>query len=171
MKTNLTFFGSSIAICVAMIACENMDQNLMPDFVNLKIADNGRIKSYNNPIFPKWEGELSLAVDNKMPPASESRIYAMVTVAMHDTLNNVVPVYEIYAPDNSGADTREVSKKNISLFADAAAAEAAHVVLVVLAPGSAESANSLLTECLAQIEESDFKSRGIQTGKDAASTR
>lgn len=45
---------------------------------------------------------------------------------------------------------------------------AAHDVLVVLSPGSAASANSLLTETLAQIEESEFKARGIQIGKDAA---
>jgi hypothetical protein len=168
MKTNLKLLGSSLAICVAMIACQNKDQDLMPESVDFKSANNGMIKSYENAVVLKWDEALSLAVDNKMPPASESRIYAMVTLAMHDALNNVVPRYETYALDNSGVDAKDVSKKNIQLIADAAVAQAAHDVLVVLAPGSAASANSLLTECLAQIEESEFKARGIQTGKDAA---
>ena len=128
------------------------------------------IKSYENAIVLKWDEALSLAVDNKMPPASESRIYAMVSLAMHDALNNVVPKYGTYALNNSGVDAKDVSKKNIRLIADAAVAQAAHDVLVVLAPGSATSADSLLTDCLAQIEESEFKVRGIQTGKDAASS-
>jgi hypothetical protein len=168
MKTNLKFFGSFLAICFAMIACEKKDQNPLTDSLFLKSANNGMIKSYENAIVLKWDEALSLAVDNMMPPPVESRIYAMVTLAMHDALNNVVPRYETYALDNKLVDAKDVSKKNIHSIADAAVAQAAHDVLVALAPGSAENANSLLTECLAQIEESDFKARGIQTGKDAA---
>jgi hypothetical protein len=160
MKTKLTLFGSSLAMCVAMIACENDG----PDPVD----SDGIIKSYDNAVVLKWDEVLSLAVDNNMPPPAESRIYAMVTLAMHDALNNVVPKYETYALNNSGVDVQDVSKKNIGSIADAAVAQAAHDVLVVLAPSSVVSADSLLTECLAQIEESEFKSRGIQTGKDAA---
>jgi hypothetical protein len=164
MKTNLLLFGSSLVMCVAMIACENKD----PNPVDLKSVSDGIIKSYDNAVVLKWDESLSLAVDNKMPAASESRIYTMVTLAMHDALNNVIPMYETYALDNSGVDKKDVSKENIHLIADAAVAQAAHDVLVALAPGSAASADSLLTECLAQIEESEFKARGIQTGKDAA---
>ena len=137
--------------------------------MTLKAANNGMIKSYDNAVVLKWDEALSQAVDNKMPPPAESRIYAMVTLAMHDALNNVVPKYETYALDNSGVDAKDVSKKNIHWIADAAVAQAAHDVLVALVPGSAASADSLLTDCLAQIEESEFKARGIQTGKDAAS--
>jgi hypothetical protein len=161
MKTKLTLFGSSLAMCVAMIACENDG----PDPVD----SDGIIKSYDNAVVLKWDEVLSLAVDNKMPPPAESRIYAMVTLAMHDALNNVVPKYETYALNNSGVDEKDISKDNIHSIADAAVAQAAHDVLVVLLPGTTTSADSLLTDCLAQIEESEFKSRGIQTGKDAAS--
>ena len=124
---------------------------------DLRSANNGIIKSYDNAVVLKWDEALSLAVDNKMPPPAESRIYAMVTLAMHDALNNVVPKYETYALNNSGVDAKDVSKKNIGSIADAAVAQAAHDVLVVLAPGSAASADSLLTECLAQIEESNLR--------------
>lgn len=169
MKTNLKLFGSSLVICVAMIACENKDQDLKSESVDLKSANNGMIKSYVNAVVLKWDEALSQAVDNKMPPASESRIYAMVTLAMHDALNNVVPKYETYALDNSGVNAKDVSKKNIQLIGDAAVAQAAHDVMVVLAPGASASADLLLSECLSQIEESELKERGIQTGKDAAS--
>jgi len=168
MKKNLKFFGSALALCVAMIACEKSDQDMRPEFDDLKNANNGMIKSYDNAVVLKWNEALSLAVDNKMPPPSEARIYAMVTLAVHDALNNVVPKYETYALDNRGVDAKGISKKNIYSPANAAVAQAAHDVLVVLAPGSAASANSLLNECLAEIEESELKTLGIQIGKDAA---
>jgi len=168
MKTNLKLFGSSLAICVAMSACENNDQN--PDPSNPANAYNALIELYDNAVVLKWDEALSLTVDNKMPPASEARIYAIVTLAMHDALNNVVPKYEAYALDNSGVDAKDVSENNIQTVADAAVAQAAHDVLVVLAPAAAARADSLLTAGLAQIEESEFKDRGIQSGKDAASS-
>jgi hypothetical protein len=62
MKTNLKLFGSMLAICIAMIACDNKDQYI----VDLKSANNGMIKSYNNAVVLKWDEALSLAVDNKM---------------------------------------------------------------------------------------------------------
>jgi len=36
-----------------------------------------------------------------IPPMLESRIYAMVNVAMHDALNNIVPKYQTYALNNA----------------------------------------------------------------------
>jgi hypothetical protein len=116
----------------------------------------------------KWNEALSQAVDNKMPPPAESRIYAMVTIAVHDALNNVVPKYETYAMDNSWNDGKEVSKKTIYPVADAAVAQAAHDVLVALYPLSKPNADDLLTTCLSEIEDSELKDQGIQIGKDAA---
>ena len=168
MKKDLKLFGTALAVIVAMISCESDIQEPDPEFVDLKSANNGMIKSYDNTVVLEWNEALSLAVDNKMPPAPEARIYAMVTLAVHDALNNVVPRYETYALDNRWVSAKEISKKNIYSIADAAVAQAAHDVLVVLSPGSAANANSLLTETLAQIEESEFKARGIQIGKDAA---
>jgi hypothetical protein len=80
----------------------------------------------------------------------------------------VVPDYETYALDNSSADYKEISKKNIYPIANAAVAQAAHDALVALVPASAASAGALLTTSLAEIEESELKARGIQIGKDAA---
>jgi hypothetical protein len=115
-----------------------------------------------------WNELLSQTIDNKMPPAPEARIYAMVTLAVHDALNNVVPDYETYALNNQGAYYKDISKNNINSIADAAVAQAAHDALVALAPTSAANVKTLLTSSLAAIEESEFKVRGIQIGKDAA---
>lgn len=168
MKKNLKLFGSSLALCLALIACEKNDQGLKPEFNDLKNANNGMIKSYDNSVVLTWNEALSQAVDNKMPPASEARIYVMVTLAVHDALNNVVPKYETYALDNSGVDAKDISKKNIHPIAHAAVAQAAHDALVALVPASAPNAGPLLTSSLAEIEESEYKAMGIQIGKDAA---
>ena len=170
MKKNLKIFGSTLVVCMAMIACEQDELDPMPDFDDLKKANDGMIKSYDNTMVLTWNEALSMAVDNKMPPAAEARIYAMVSLAVHDALNNVVPKYETYALDNSGVDTKEVSKKNIYSVANAAVAQAAHDAMVTLVPASAVNAGNLLNSGLAEIEESEFKARGIQIGKDAASS-
>jgi hypothetical protein len=168
MKTHLKLIGGALAVCVAMMACESEDQDLIPEFEDLKTANNGMIKSYDNAVILKWNEALSLVIANKMPPASEARIYVMVTLAVHDALNNVVPKYETYALDNSRVKAKDISKKNIYGITNAAVSQAAHDAMVALAPASAGKADSLLTACLAEIEDSELKDRGIQIGKDAA---
>jgi hypothetical protein len=159
MKNRLKLLGSAFTVFVALIACEKSDTG--PEFDALKGA-------YDNVVVLKWDEALSLAVDNKMPPASEARIYAIVTLAIHDALNNVIPIYETYALDNRNVYTNDISKENIYSITNAAVAQAAHDAMIVLTPGSAASADLLLNECLAEIEESESKTRGIQIGKDAA---
>lgn len=168
MKKKLKFIGAALAVCIAMISCEKDDQDLMPESVELKKANNGMIKAYDNAVVISWNETLSLAIDNKMPPATEARIYAIVTLAVHDALNNVVPKFETYALDNCMVKAKDISKKNINSIANAAVAQAAHDAMVTLVPASAVNAGSLLTSCLEAIEESEFKDRGIQIGKDAA---
>lgn len=168
MKKNFKIISCTLVLCIAMFACENDDLFPNPDFVELKKANLGMIKSFDNVMVLKWNEALSLAVDNKMPAPAESRIYAMVSLAVHDALNNAVPIYETYALDNSEAFYKDISKKNILSIANAAVAQAAHDALVALVPASAATAATLLTSSLGEIEESEFKDRGIQAGKDAA---
>ena len=168
MKKNFKILGSTLVVLFAMISCEYYEMDSISGSVELKRANNGMIKSYDNTMVLKWNEALSTAIDAKMPPPAESRIYAMVTLAMHDALNNVVPKYETYAMDNSWNDGKEVSKKTIYTVADAAVAQAAHDVLVTLYPLSQQNADDLLSTCLAEIEDSELKSEGIQIGADAA---
>ncbi|MDP2889597.1 MAG: vanadium-dependent haloperoxidase [Bacteroidota bacterium] len=168
MKKKLTLYGSTLIVLFAMYACDKKELDQITDFGELKRANNGMIKSYNNATVLKWDEALSMAIDNKMPAPAESRIYAMVTLAMHDALNNVVPKYETYALDNSWNDGKEVSKKTIYSVADAAVAQAAHDVLVALYPNSKQNADDLLASGLSEIEDTELKDSGIQIGKDAA---
>ena len=111
MKKISKLFGIALAACLAMIACESDNQEFVPESVDLKSANNGMIKSYDNVFVVRWNEALSLAIDNRMPPASEARIYVIVSLAVHDALNNVVPVYETYALDNRWVNYREISKE------------------------------------------------------------
>ena len=168
MKTSLKLIGGVFILCIAMIACEKDEVVMNSDFDDLKKANLGMIKSYDNTMVLKWNELLSLAVDNKMPPPAEARIYAMVTLAVHDALNNTVPIYETYALDNQGAYYKDISKKNIYTIANAAVAQAAHDVLVALVPAQAANAGNLLSLSLEEVEDTELKYRGIQIGKDAA---
>lgn len=168
MKKQLKLFGSILTLCIAVIACEKNEIEPIPELIELKKANNGMIKSYDNSMILKWNEALSMAIDAKLPAPVESRIYAMVTLAMHDALNNVVPKYETYALDNSWNDGKEVSKKTIYQAADAAVAQAAHDVLIALYPTWKANADELLVTSLSGIMESAEKSLGIQVGKDAA---
>jgi hypothetical protein len=168
MKKNVKFIGSTLLVFLVMIACENNQLEQVSDFNELKKANMGMIKAYDNAMVLTWNEALSKAIDTKVPAPVEARIYAMVSLTVHDALNNVVPKYETYALDNSWNDGKEVSKKTIYQVADAAVAQAAHDVLIVLYPAWKADADILLTSSLSGIMESEEKSLGIQVGKDAA---
>ena len=168
MKRKFKVLVSTLIVLFSMYSCEKNEMDTVQNSGELKRANNGMIKSYDNTMVLKWNEALSTAIDNKMPLAVESRIYAMVTIAMHDALNNVVPKYETYAMDNSWNDGKEVSKKTIYSAADAAVAQAAHDVLVTIYPPSNLIVDDVLNNSLAGIEASEYKDMGIQIGKDAA---
>jgi len=94
-----------------------------------------------------------------LPPMPESRIYAMVQIAVHDALNNITPRYHTYALSNAG-----------DRFAhpDAAVAQAAHDVIVNQLPPQQAFADNLLATSLNAIANGDAKTRGIALGKAAA---
>ena len=133
-----------------------------------KIYYERLIKSYEPKIVLKWDEALGAAVDNKMSQSAQARIYAMVTLAMHDALNNVIPKYETYALPYNYLNAKDISKENISKIADAAVSQSAHDVLVALFPASLANADNLLMTCLSEIENSPLKEIGITIGKEAA---
>lgn len=154
-------------------SCEKDELETDPflDSADLKAVENfnnGMINSYSPEVLLQWNELLSESVDNSMPLPAEAKVYAMVTLAIHDALNNVVPRYETYALDNLGVDAGDITKKNIHSIADAAVSQAARDMLVVLDPGATSAADELLSSVLSNIPDSELKSRGIQTGMDAA---
>ncbi len=168
MKKQLRLLGTALILGVALNSCEKDDGFERPAVSDFKISYNGLIKPSDNSVILAWNEAVSLAVDNRMPPPPEARIYAMVMLAMHDALNNVVPVYETYALDNYGVSTVGITRENVQGLADAAVSQAAHDMLTALLPATVPSAGDLLLSCLAGIEDSDLKTRAIDAGALAA---
>jgi len=105
-----------------------------------------------------------------IPPFIESRFYAMVNIAMHDALNNIVPKYKTYA-------LQSASDKKAN--PDAAVAKAAYDVITsffgklnppenVTPRPVQDYIDNLLTQSLNTIENDDAKMRGISLGAASA---
>jgi PAP2 superfamily len=105
----------------------------------------------------------------RIPPFRESHYYAMVNIAVHDALNNIVPKYKSYALNARDKDADP----------GAAVAQAAHDVITFffrkLNPPAnntpqlvQDSIHNLLTQSLNSIPNGEAKSKGIALGVAAA---
>ena len=94
------------------------------------------------------------------PPMIESRIFAMVNVAMHDALNNIKPKYKTYALVSLDRDADP----------EAAVAQAAYDILIVEAPWYKDKYDSLLALSLNPVGDGDVKVKGIVLGHAAAAS-
>ncbi len=169
MKTKFKLVTGTLILFVMLVSCEK-DEMVTQDISEaamLRTYNNGMIKSYNSETVLAWN-ELISVINSSMPPTAEAKIYAMVTLAMHDALNNVVPKYETYALDNASVDASDISKKNITYIANAAVAQAARNVLIAVFPSATISANNLLATTLAAIPNEEHKEKGILIGQNAA---
>ncbi|HEX5085321.1 MAG TPA: vanadium-dependent haloperoxidase [Blastocatellia bacterium] len=86
------------------------------------------------------------------------RAHAMMHIAIHDSLNAVIPLYRQFA--NRGFD--------LSAHPIAAAAQAAHDVVLSQYPGAQEKLDVELTNWLSRIPDSPQKTRGISLGRQSA---
>jgi len=105
-----------------------------------------------------------------IPPFIEGRYFAMVNVAMHDALNNIVPKYKTLALQNA---------RDKDADPDAAVAKAAYDVItfffgklnppaLVTPPAIQEYINNLYTQSLNSIPDGNAKTKGIALGAAAA---
>jgi len=155
MKTcKHAYLCMAVLLCTTISACRKEAQVL-------PLAENPTV--YTPEMVLTWNLAGTLAVRNSgsVPPIFpmiESRMYAMINVAMHDALNTIEPRYARYAlsiPVNANAN------------ANAAVAQAAHDVIIALIPNQKQAADSLLMLSLDTIT-ADNKSAGIEIGKAAA---
>jgi len=143
-----------ILLCIVISACRKEAQVL-------PLAENP--VTYSADMVLTWNLAGTLAVRNSgsVPPIfpmMESRMYAMINVAMHDALNTIEARYARYAltiPVNGDAN------------ANAAVAQAAHDVIVALIPNQKQAADSLLALSIDTITGVN-KDLGIEIGKAAA---
>ena len=122
--------------------------------------DPGRdTKQLSNKVVLKWDEVAYEAFGGATYQHSlmASRINAMVHIAMHDAINAIEARYETYA----------FKGKNIHADPIAAAASAAHTVLLHEIPGSKGLIDSALQQSLSDIPEGVAKAGGIQLGTEA----
>ena len=92
-------------------------------------------------------------------PLAESRILAIVQVAVYDAVNSIDPRFEKYA-------AKLPAQRGVSI--DAAIASATCATLVELIPSCRTALDKTMKEALAAIPEGDAKSAGIELGRSAA---
>ena len=97
---------------------------------------------------------------NKVDPLTESRIFAILHIAIHDAVNAVQPRYQSYLPKELSAP--------VDASVDAAVAGAAHEALVALLPAGKKSLDDALEESLGRVPESPRKTVGLEIGRAAA---
>ncbi len=86
---------------------------------------------------------------------TESCVFSILHVAIHDAVNAVEPRYEPYLPRTSLAPSASV---------DAAIAGAAHATLVAVLPASKVSFDAALEEMLRTVSDDSRKKAGLANG-------
>jgi hypothetical protein len=109
----------------------------------------------------RWSGEVIRAwneIARSQPfgnPIRFSRVLAIMHAAQHDAVNGAEPRYETYASRLSDP----------SADAEAAAAAAAHTVLVSFFPANQGSLDAELAESLASVPDGPDESTGVALGQ------
>jgi hypothetical protein len=118
------------------------------------------IKDLPNTLILEWNEIAFTAFDGPVYQHSlmASRINAMVHIAMHDALNAIHPVYKTYKFNGTDEKADPI----------AAAASAAHAVLMNQLPAKKNFLDSALNKTLSTVADSDAKTRGIALGQQAA---
>lgn len=135
-------------ISISMLSCKK-DKPATPDVT----------ETYSAGMVLKWNeaGTKAVAKATGIQPMPESRIYAMINLAMHDALNAIVPKYDTYT---------SITSSDSEASPDAAVAQAAHDVMLALFPVQQTTTDSLLNSSLADL--STGREKGIAIGKAAA---
>jgi hypothetical protein len=101
----------------------------------------------------------AIAIEKELPAAFNARLMTMVQVAVFEAVN---AIEKRYAPYKLGLAAEKTFSK------EAAAAAAAHGVLVTLYPDRQAALDSALTASLAAVADGDGKAKGLELGKKAA---
>lgn len=122
-------------------------------------VDDTSVKKMSNTVVLEWNEIAYEAFGGKSYQHSlmASRINAMTHLAIHDAINTVEPVYEFYVYQGSDATADPV----------AAAAAAAHTVLIHELPDKKAFLDSALQKSLSAIANSGAKDKGVEIGKQA----
>lgn len=117
------------------------------------------IETLSNDVIIKWDEVAYEAFGGTayLHSLMASRINAITHIAMHDAINAVYPKYATYAFTGKDTEANPI----------AAAASAAHTVLLHEIPTRKGFLDSALQQTLSTITDGDAKTRGIKLGKEA----
>jgi hypothetical protein len=99
------------------------------------------------------------AVGAQADPMTESRIFTILHVAIHDAVNAIDRRYEPYRAQKLSAPGASI---------DAAIAAAAHATLIQLMPAAKSAFDAAYEEALQKIADGEAKKRGLEIGRQAA---
>lgn len=124
-----------------------------------KRDENSQVKNLPNTVILEWNENAFYAFGGTayLHSLMAARINAMTHLAMHDAINAVEPVYETYA----------LTERDAAADPVAAAASAAHTVLVNEIPAKKNFLDSALQKTLMTIPDGIAKQKGIELGKKA----
>jgi hypothetical protein len=97
----------------------------------------------------------------KTDPLTESRVFAIMHVAIHDAVNSIDPRYEPYQLKKSASPGASV---------EAAIAAAAHDTLVVVFPTAKSTFDTAMEEALRTVPDNAQKTAGLEVGRMSAKT-
>ena len=120
-------------------------------------ADARATKERGNQVIIDWNIHTQDASGANSPPR-RARTFAMVSIAVHDALNGIENKYARYASSATDPLASPV----------AAAAQAAHDVLVALFPGQQDDLDTKLAASLDEVKNPDALARGVALGAAAA---
>jgi hypothetical protein len=116
--------------------------------------------SANADVLGDWtDVALTAAATAKQCPPQQSRTLAMVHVAMFDTINAVDTRYAFY---------KVKATPSVGTSADAAAAVAAHDILVALFPAQTPSLDAAQDISLVRVKDADIKASSLALGQRVA---
>lgn len=120
---------------------------------------SNRLKAYSNDVIINWnKTSYNAMAGPQYNPLVATRIQALVHISMHDALNNISETYETYALVDTDKKAHPI----------AAAASAAHTVLVVTFPDKKSLLDSALQASLSKIPSGEELESGLALGFKAA---
>lgn len=125
--------------------------------LGLSVAGPARANAGSNQVIVDWNIHTQDASAAHAPPR-RARTFAMVSIAVHDALNGIEGKYARYASSASDPLASPV----------AAAAQAAHDVLVALFPAQQSDLDGKLATSLGAVNDQDALARGVALGETAA---
>src|SRR6187397_36717 len=152
----LSFVSICNTSCQKDVAHDPLSKQVPEEIMTKKPDDPGFVE---NAMVIYWNQKASAVLENFNPPPAQSRLFAMIQIAVHDALNSIKPKFERYALLN---------EREQFANPDAAVASAAYWAIKGLGRQGSFPVDTWYTESLATIPNGTSKDLGIILGQHAA---